>query len=236
MKSVALLILLAALVCGAFARHHSHTPIHIDDRDESEYDFLSLAQSWPGSTCRMKTCNYKTKPLPKFLVHGLWPDRSDGTYPSFCNRTDTIDYSQISGELQADMNTYWPSLFGQGSESFWSYEWNKHGTCAHYHTYKTQHDYFQSAIDIRKSLDIEDLLAQQGVSPREEPYEVSDLYTALNAALGEKYASINCYSGYLTEIWTCISKDTLKPMRCPDEYYHKVENRCSGTIKYSPFN
>lgn len=32
-------------------------------------------------------------------------------------------------DLLKDMQTYWPSAMPKGDSYFWSYEYNKHGTC-----------------------------------------------------------------------------------------------------------
>lgn len=54
----------------------------------------------------------------------------------------------------------WGSLAcpSSDSKSFWSHEWSKHGTCSGL----TQHEYFQSAIDLYGNYDITTALANAG--------------------------------------------------------------------------
>ena len=59
------------------------------------------------------------------------------------------------------MKTFWPDYQGN-DESFWSHEWDKHGTCIStmetscYNSYKPQEEvveYFQISVDLFKGLD-----------------------------------------------------------------------------------
>lgn len=53
---------------------------------------------WPASYCDTKrSCCYpKTgKPAEDFSIHGLWPNRDDGTWPQFCDRDISFDESEV---------------------------------------------------------------------------------------------------------------------------------------------
>lgn len=91
--------------------------------------------------------------LDRFTVHGLWPDRCDGSvspsfsssssfslttmleqFEAFCdNGRNIANPRQIlqNGGGQSALNymdAFWPSN-DNDDEGFWSHEWNKHGTC-----------------------------------------------------------------------------------------------------------
>lgn len=131
-----------------------------------------------------------TGPKDSWTIHGLWygvlsilkppmfsqtsrnhaqlfhrPDHCDGGYDEFCD--SSREYSNISlilvdagrSDLLEDMQKYWKDYKGDDA-SFWSHEWNKHGTCVStlethcYEDYVPQEevvDYFDVAVEVFKS-------------------------------------------------------------------------------------
>lgn len=94
------------------------------------------------------------------------PDNCDGTYEANCDKDR--EYSNITAILEElgkdetlkDMNTYWKDYKGD-DESFWSHEWNKHGTCIStldtecYEDYKPQAevgDFFDKTVALFKEV------------------------------------------------------------------------------------
>ncbi|PLB33426.1 T2 family ribonuclease [Aspergillus candidus] len=157
-----------------------------------------------------------TGPDDSWTLHGLWPDNCDGTYESNCdnsreysNITDILE-GQERTELLADMNKYWKDYKGD-DETFWSHEWDKHGTCVNtiepdcYEKYTPQvevGDYFQKAVDLFKKLDTYKALADAGIKPDEsKTYELSEIEAALAKLHGGKKPSVSCDSGALNQAW-----------------------------------
>jgi ribonuclease T2 len=66
---------------------------------------------------------------------------------------------QVTDVLQ-QLDDDWGSLACPSSDSqtFWNHEWSKHGTCSGL----SQHDYFQSAINLYGNYDITTALANAG--------------------------------------------------------------------------
>ena len=61
--------------------------------------FRGVSAQWPGSYCDTKqSCCYPRsgKPAADFGIHGLWPNRVDGTYPQNCNAGSAFDPSKVS--------------------------------------------------------------------------------------------------------------------------------------------
>ena len=92
------------------------------------YDYLSLVVQWPGAWAHGAGKDIEDR----FSLHGLWPSRSspkEDSYPCNCANTpyDGSAIASIADEMQAD----WRSMKGVGQDaSFWTHEWEKHGTCA----------------------------------------------------------------------------------------------------------
>jgi len=63
-----------------------------------DYDFFYLVLQWPGSYCDTKqSCCYPKsgKPAADFGIHGLWPNRDDGTYPQNCSPDNAFNPSKV---------------------------------------------------------------------------------------------------------------------------------------------
>lgn len=102
------------------------------DRPFLPYHYYDFAvQNWSG----------------QYQIHGLWPQYTNRTYPSWC-QGDT--YETVAGPLLSLMGQYWNT--GQDNQGFWAHEWSKHGTCAQEATGMNQSMYFMRAIELFRSL------------------------------------------------------------------------------------
>ena len=50
----------------------------------SQYDYYILNLSWSPEFCFTHPDNEQCPSHPGFVVHGLWPERNDGSYPEHC--------------------------------------------------------------------------------------------------------------------------------------------------------
>lgn len=68
---------------------------------------------------------------------------------------------QIS-DLTNSMKKSWPSLACPSSDglSFWSHEWEKHGTCSE--SVLNEHDYFQASLNLKNQVDLLQTLKTAG--------------------------------------------------------------------------
>jgi len=95
--------------------------------------------TYPGGDC-YEISMQKCKGSDTWTMHGLWPQWTNGcSGPSF-------NYDSLSS-LKADLDQYWPSCpeYGGDDETFWSHEWEKHGTC----TGMTEVDFFSKGLQLR---------------------------------------------------------------------------------------
>ncbi|KAK4050739.1 Ribonuclease T2 precursor (RNase T2) [Microbotryomycetes sp. JL221] len=190
-----------------------------------------------------------TGPADSWTVHGLWPDNCDGTYEANCD--PSREHDDIRTILQQGgasstlsyMDTYWKDYQGQ-DESFWSHEWNKHGTCLSvlepscYTSYVQNEevvDYFERAVSLFKTLPTYSWLADAGITPSTtKTYSLGQLQAVANAKFGHDIVW-NCRNGALNEAWffyntrgnivtgTFYATDAVGSSNCP-----------STGIKYLP--
>ena len=159
-----------------------------------------------------------------FTLHGLWPQDTDGNYPCDCTN-EAFDPSAIK-PIQQSMDTYWPSLNGP-SDTFWSHEWSKHGTCAA--TFKSQFGFFNSTLSYLAKFDIVKALAAAGIKPGGAGFTKSEFGAAMKAAYGQT-AWLTCdKDGNVSDSTFCVDKSG-NAMLCPSN----VKPACSATTLFLP--
>ncbi|KAF2011685.1 ribonuclease T2 [Aaosphaeria arxii CBS 175.79] len=157
-----------------------------------------------------------TGPEDSWTIHGLWPDRCDGSFEANCD--PSREYTNISAiiksfgkdDLLNDMETYWKDYKGN-DDSFWSHEWGKHGTCIStmepecYDEHKATEevvDFFQKTVDLFKELPSYKWLEEAGITPSDsETYTTDAIQAALSAKRPGVEVTLGCKSGRLNEIW-----------------------------------
>ncbi|EME40190.1 hypothetical protein DOTSEDRAFT_74867 [Dothistroma septosporum NZE10] len=192
----------------------------------------------------------QTGPVNSWTIHGLWPDRCDGTYDANCD--DQRAYTNITAilnsfgkqDLVSYMNTYWPDYQGN-NEQFWEHEWGKHGTCVstldpdcytNYLPTEEVPDFFQKTVDLFKTLPSYTWLSDAGITPStSQTYTLSQIEDALAKQHGGNKPYVGCASGAMDELWyfynvqgsvqkgTFESAASLTKSNCP-----------SSGIKYLP--
>ncbi|KAH7306326.1 hypothetical protein KP509_22G006700 [Ceratopteris richardii] len=198
------------------------------------FDFFYFVQQWPGSYCdlRNKCCYPVTgKPIADFSIHGLWPNYEDGSYPFNC-KGSSYDPSLIS-DLEDDLQIYWDTLAcptGDG-QAFWSHEWKKHGTCSGL----DQRGYFESALNLRESIDLLSALQNLGIQADGGSYTLKAVQKALTQAIGHK-PGVECNrdiygNRQLYQVYICVDIDGSTLIDCP--IY--PSSSCSSDISFPSF-
>ncbi|KAH6798072.1 ribonuclease 1 [Perilla frutescens var. hirtella] len=203
-----------------------------------DFDFFYFVQQWPGSYCDTKqSCCYPTtgKPAAEFGIHGLWPNYKDGTYPSNCDPNNSYDQSKIS-DLISQMQNDWPTLACPSSSgsTFWSHEWDKHGTCAE--SILDQHSYFKSALNLKSQIDLLQILQSAGINPDGGSYSLSSIKSTIQSATG--YTPwIECNSDgdgnkQLYQIYMCVDTSGSNLIECP---VFPNGRQCGSSIEFPSF-
>ncbi|KAB2572817.1 Ribonuclease T2 [Lasiodiplodia theobromae] len=156
-----------------------------------------------------------TGPVDSWTMHGLWPDRCDGTYEASCdssraytNITEILESFNAKDTLSY-MQTYWKDYNGN-DETFWEHEWSKHGTCistlkpscyTDYDPTQEVPDFFDRAVALFKALPTYEWLSAAGITPStSKTYTSAEIQAALKAKHGQE-VTIGCKSGAFNEVW-----------------------------------
>ncbi|XP_024363792.2 ribonuclease 1 [Physcomitrium patens] len=202
---------------------------------DNSFDFLFFVQQWPGSYCdsRQGCCFPVTgEPGPYFGIHGLWPNRDDGTYPATCSN-EAFDPSLLADVID-NLNKNWGTLAcnsKRGNEDFWEHEWSKHGTCSGF----TQREYFQNSVDLYNDYDITGALRDAGIVPDDRFYSIAEISKAFANLLGFA-PEIECNTDpkgnrQLYQVYICVAKDGKTLVECPAS----IRKPCQGSVQFPVF-
>nr|BAA24017.1 ribonuclease [Nicotiana alata] len=177
------------------------------------FDQLQLVLTWPPSFCHGKPCTR----IPKnFTIHGLWPDEQHGMLND-CGETFT---KLREPREKKELDDRWPDLKrsrsdAQDVQSFWEYEYNKHGTCCT--ELYDQAAYFDLAKNLKDKFDLLRNLKNEGIIPG-STYTVDEIAEAIRAVT-QAYPNLNCVGDpqkilELSEIGICFDRGATKVITC----------------------
>ncbi len=184
-------------------------------------------------------------PKDMFTMHGVWPDRCDGSYDQFCKLFSPIKSARAileqfgENQLLDEMDRVWKNIRGN-DDYLWVHEFNKHGTCMNtlkpscydqenYRENQNVVDFYKRSMQLFKTLPTYQWLAQSGIVPSN-----SKLYTReeIESSLEEHFGHpvfVSCRGNMLQEVWyfyklhgsivagDFVPIDTVRASRCPSK-------------------
>jgi ribonuclease T2 len=214
MRASRLLVCVVGLTVGvgALARGHGHHGADVAGR----FDYYLMSLSWSPSYCEAhpdekSQCNHQGY---GFVLHGLWPQNRDGSWPQHC-----------SAEAPPDEATIEHTLAFMPSRNLIEHEWQTHGSC----TGLDARAYFGLADRAFASVKIPAPLTTPQRPPAISAGDVVKSFLSANPGMGEDMISVSCHNGYeLTEVRVCLDKDSLAPQACGG----RMRNSCrTGVLK-----
>jgi len=199
-----------------------------------DWDYLLLVREWPGTMTPGPLPSY----VKSFTLHGLWPNRNDGSYPQCCNNSYPFSYNQIEPIIDDVRRVWYDTLHDNlNGTSFWEHEWSKHGTCAvsdgaiGY----TELDYFQACVDLHDKMLEYQWLAAAGIYPSStKEYYQDDFVAAIQKSLGQT-PLIKCqykdHQNVIANIGVCIDKN-LNVMECPSNQVSQWSHEANCEDKF----
>jgi ribonuclease T2 len=160
------------------------------------FDYYLLNLSWSPEFCHSHPSAAECASHPAFVLHGLWPQNTDGTYPQNCSTApgpaDPSQYADIypdAGLLQ--------------------HEWRTHGTCSGL----GPDAFFTAARTAFQSIAIPPALTQLTSQISLPPAQILGMVTAANPAIRSSSLALSCGNNYLTALEVCLDKQ-LHPTTC----------------------
>ena len=198
MRARFLAAVLATLATSAAARsHHQHS-----EENGGHFDYYLMSLSWSPSYCEAhpgdrEQCGHKGF---GFVLHGLWPQNRDGSWPQHC----------VNG-VEPDSATVERTLAFMPSRRLIEHEWQTHGSC----TGLDPGTYFGMADRAFGSVKIPDPLKTPAAAPSMSSDQIIDAFAAANPGLDQRMMTVQCHDGNeLAEVRICLDRDSLAPRAC----------------------
>jgi len=201
-RKVLPLLLIVLLFAGdACAKHRSNAA----DNTPGSFDYYLLTLSWAPQFCATQSSSASSSECDPahhygFVVHGLWPQNDDGSYPQHCASARPVASATVQ-----QMLTIMPS------RGLIQHEWETHGTCSGL----SAQDYFEA---IRKAF--------SGLQVPLEYRAPTQPITASPSQLEQKFADANhapssafrvsCKGSDFVALEVCLTKN-LNYRACGDD-------------------
>ncbi len=131
-----------------------------------------------------------------FVVHGLWPEFKNGSWPSKCSSEPGPTNPAAQTDIMPD-----PSLV--------AHEWQKHGTCSGLGV----NGYFALMRSIRKSITIANALLNLKQTQMMALAEIKAQFVSANSSIKAEDMVIGCANNTPVQVQFSVSKDG-SPIAC----------------------
>jgi ribonuclease T2 len=131
-----------------------------------------------------------------FVLHGLWTQNYDGTYPGYC--------ADRSGPAHPERN-----LDMTPNMALLRHEWAKHGTC----TTLSPEAFFATARQAYTTVTVPQQLSQLEHDSDMRPSEILALFYRANPSFPQGSFALSCSNKQLTAVEACFNRD-VKPVAC----------------------
>jgi len=191
-RDVAFLLLLT-LILPSFTSAKHRRPA---DDTPGNFDFYLLTLSWAQEFCATHPSSRSafecdTKRHYGLVVHGLWPQNNDGSYPEKCAPARPVAQATVQ-----QMLTIMPD------RGLIQHEWATHGTCSGLAT-ADYFSYIQTAFGkVQVPQELRVTTQQSSMSPS----EIEQKLAVANHASAEAFR-ISCSAGELVAVEVCLTKD-----------------------------
>jgi ribonuclease T2 len=175
------------------------------------FDYFLLNLSWSPEFCYSHRDAPECAQRSTFVLHGLWPENSDGTFPQDCsNAPGPADPSQYS-DLYPDAGLL-------------QHEWLTHGTCSGL----SPDAYFATARAALHSVALPSTLTQLDHQISLPPLQILNLFAQSNPGILSTSLVLSCGHNYLTAVEVCLDKQ-LHPTACG-----QVRSCRANTVRIPP--
>jgi len=160
------------------------------------FDYYLLNLSWSPEFCYSHPNATECASRPTFVLHGLWPQNTDGTYPQNCSNAPGPANPSQYADIYPDRGLL-------------QHEWRTHGTCSGL----SPDVFFTAARRAFQSIAIPPALTQLTRQISLPPAQILGLVTAANPTLQTSSLALSCGNNYLTAVEVCLNKQ-LQPTTC----------------------
>jgi ribonuclease T2 len=160
------------------------------------FDYYLLNLSWSPEFCHghpdaAECANHST-----FVLHGLWPQNTNGGYPENCADAPGPSNPSAFSDIYPDTGLL-------------QHEWRTHGTCSGLNA----DAFFSAARAAFRSVTIPPALSNLDHQTSMTPDDILSSFTAANPSIPRASLALSCGNNYLTAVEVCLDK-SLHPIAC----------------------
>ena len=201
---------LCLAVGAAAARHHGHRRNGEGaPAVTGQFDYFLLSLSWSPSYCLIhQEDRAQCSRGFGFVLHGLWPQNADGSYPENCTPDAALPAAAV-----ARGQTLFPS------PKLMQHEWARHGSCSG----MSALNYFNSADRALAVVKIPSAFEAPRVGRAMRAAQIVAAFRAANPALQANGVVVACNRDELAEVRVCMDKELVLSVcgrgvrnNCPD--------------------
>jgi ribonuclease T2 len=160
------------------------------------FGYYLLNLSWSPEFCHSHPNATECAQHATFVLHGLWPQNTDGTYPQNCSTEPGPHNPATYSDVYPDRGLL-------------NHEWRTHGTCSGL----PPDAFFTLARTAFHSVVIPSTLSQLDHQISMPPDQILGLIAAANPSIPKSSLALSCGNNYLTAIAVCLNK-SAQPIRC----------------------
>jgi ribonuclease T2 len=161
-----------------------------------QFDYYLLTLSWSPEFCYSHPDKPECRSGAHFLVHGMWPENNDGSYPEDC--------SDAPGPSNpAQYNDLYPD------QGLLQHEWQTHGTCSG----MSAEAYFNTMRHVGQSVKIPEPLADVSSRISLTPDQIITGFVQANRGTSAGNYTVGCSNNFLTQVQLCVDKN-MHPLIC----------------------
>lgn len=161
-----------------------------------KFDFYLLDMPWGPEFCSIVGVSPQCKPQQSFVLHGLWPQNNDGSYPVFCSDEPGPAHPRENLDITPDI-------------ALLAHEWAKHGTCSD----QGPRRYFQMARNAFTSVHMPLVFDKIDHETTMSPAQILAAFYKINPQLPQGSLIVSCRDDHFTAVEACFTT-SMKPMRC----------------------
>ncbi len=187
--------LITLLVAGSLTAIAGARQRRQADNTPGSFDYYLLNLSWAPEFCAAHAGNVSSSECDPahhfgFIVHGLWPENHDGSYPQNCGTASPVSQSIAQHML--------PIMPDRG---LIQHEWSRHGTC----TGLPAQDYFKEVETAFRKVRIPLEYRNPTSAIRASPSEIEQEFAKANNAPAGAFRVVCSRSDMDVEV--CLTKD-----------------------------
>lgn len=181
------------------------------DAAPGAFDYYLLTLSWSPEFCVSHASAAECSAHPAFILHGLWPENSDGTYPENCSNAPGPKNPSAYKDIYPD-------------QSLLAHEWKTHGTCSGL----TPDKFFTSARQALHAVAIPPALSRLKTQISLTPQQILGDFATVNPSYPTGSFAMACGNNRLTAVEVCVDK-SLHAVACQN-----LKTCRANTVKITP--